>query len=75
MYLQAFIDAGYDLSYIAKSGLRDEDLDCVGMFIYYKILLLIDILHNFKKRTASSLLLFFVKNLKYIVFLESRRLE
>ena len=49
MYLQAFIDAGYDLSYIAKSGLRDEDLDCVGMFIYYKILLLIDILHNFKK--------------------------
>ena len=30
-YLPRFIDAGYDLPFIVQHGLKDEDLDCVGI--------------------------------------------
>lgn len=30
-FLTKFLDAGYDLSFIAKYGLREEDLNCVGI--------------------------------------------
>jgi hypothetical protein len=28
---EAFVNAGYDISFIAEHGLTDEDLDCVGI--------------------------------------------
>ena len=31
MHCQAFIDAGYDLQFIKKNGITDDDLDCVGV--------------------------------------------
>jgi hypothetical protein len=30
-YLFKFVNAGYDLTFIAKHGLEDRDLDCVGI--------------------------------------------
>ncbi len=30
-YLLKFVNAGYDLPFIAKHGLEDKDLDCVGI--------------------------------------------
>ena len=30
-FVSCFLDAGYDLRFIAKNGLTDEDLDCVGI--------------------------------------------
>jgi len=30
-YVHRFIDAGYDLPFLAKHGLTDQDLDCVGI--------------------------------------------
>lgn len=30
-YFSSFARAGYDLEFIAKEGLQDEDLDCVGI--------------------------------------------
>lgn len=30
-YLSKFIDSGYDLRFIKKQGLIDEDMDCVGI--------------------------------------------
>ena len=30
-YAAKFIEAGYDLAFIAKHGVSDEDLDCVGI--------------------------------------------
>lgn len=30
-YLSAFVEAGYDLSFIAAEGLTEEDLDCCGI--------------------------------------------
>ncbi len=30
-YLPAFIDAGYDLKFIAMNGLAEDDLDCIGI--------------------------------------------
>ncbi len=30
-YLQKFIEAGYDLPFIAKQGIEDTDLDCIGI--------------------------------------------
>lgn len=30
-YVTAFLEAGYDLPFIAKNGLTDADLDCVGV--------------------------------------------
>lgn len=30
-FIQKFFDAGYDLAFVAKSGLDDRDLDCVGI--------------------------------------------
>lgn len=30
-YLLRFVNAGYDLPFIAKHGLEDKDLDCVGI--------------------------------------------
>ena len=31
MYLKSFLEAGYDLAFISKFGLKDGDLDCVGI--------------------------------------------
>ena len=30
-YLSAFVEAGYDLTFIADEGLTEEDLDCCGI--------------------------------------------
>jgi hypothetical protein len=30
-YTSKFVDAGYDLPFIVKHGLSDEDLNCVGI--------------------------------------------
>jgi hypothetical protein len=30
-YAAKFIEAGYDLAFIAKHGVTDQDLDCVGI--------------------------------------------
>ena len=30
-YLSAFIEGGYDLAFISKEGLNDEDLNCIGI--------------------------------------------
>ena len=30
-YASGFIEAGYDLPFVAKHGLSDKDLDCVGI--------------------------------------------
>lgn len=30
-YLGKFVEAGYDLPFIAKTGLTDADLDCIGI--------------------------------------------
>lgn len=30
-YLRGFLDAGYDLPFVAKNGLNDDDLDCVDV--------------------------------------------
>ena len=30
-YFSSFARAGYDLDFIAKEGLQDQDLDCVGI--------------------------------------------
>ena len=30
-YFPRFLDAGYDLPFIAKQGLSDDDLDCIGI--------------------------------------------
>ena len=30
-YFHRFLDAGYDLPFIAKQGLDDSDLDCIGI--------------------------------------------
>ena len=29
--MASFVDAGYDIRFVAKNGLTDEDLDCVGI--------------------------------------------
>ena len=29
--MNRFLDAGYDLPFIAKQGLNDDDLDCIGI--------------------------------------------
>lgn len=30
-FITRFIDAGYDLAFIVQHGIKDEDLDCVGV--------------------------------------------